>query len=117
MSKFFPPRKMRWSPIFGLAIHGNDRVHVTASNTQQGGLTLPTIVGSERINYGIQSLPLLDEKHLVSIAGINHDDTKIFDFHNQLFTFCITNIGRIIIEKYGIITLNAQWQVSSGASD
>jgi ABC-type polysaccharide/polyol phosphate transport system ATPase subunit len=101
------------APLFGIAIHRNDGIYITSPNTAQAGLKLPTIEGRGRITYIIPSLSLLEGKYLFSAAVVNQDNTEIYDFHNQLYSFRVQNHDSPTIEKYGFMTLNGEWKVAT----
>lgn len=97
------------SPIFGVAIHRQDGVHVTGPNTGFSGIDLGRIVGKGEITYCIQSLPFLDGLYHFSVAVTNHDDTEMFDYHDRSYPFRVVNYGKDVKEKYGLLTINGEW--------
>ncbi len=60
------------SPIFGLAIHRHDGVHVTGPNTSFAGLNLPTLNKPGTITFTVPSLPLLPGLYEISVAVVRH---------------------------------------------
>jgi lipopolysaccharide transport system ATP-binding protein len=98
------------SPVFGVAIHRQDGIHITGPNTAQAGLVLPLIDGLGRISYEIASLPLLEGLYSFSIAVVNQNENEIFDYHDRLYSFRIVNQGSHTKERYGILTLNGRWE-------
>ncbi len=98
------------APVFGVAIHRQDGIHITGPNTAQAGLTLPKIDGPGRIYYEIASLPLLEGLYSFSIAVVNKNENEIFDYHDRLYSFRIVNQENHTKERYGILTLNGRWE-------
>jgi lipopolysaccharide transport system ATP-binding protein len=98
------------SPIFGLAIHRADGVHITGPNIAFSGLDLGAVRGSGKITYIIHSLPLLEGHYFFSVATTNHNDTEMFDYHDRCYPFQVDNIGYGRRERYGLLTLNGEWQ-------
>ena len=98
------------APVFGMAIHRNDGIHITGPNTAQSGLTLPMLYGQGQITYEIPSLPLLEGLYSVSIAIVNKDETEIFDYHDRVYSFRVVVQGNQPRERYGLITLGGMWK-------
>ncbi len=94
-------------PVFGLAIHRSDGVHVTGPNTRFSGLKLGVIEGEGTISYTIPSLPLLKGLYYISVAAHDWEDQEIFDYHNRLYPFRVLPSEK---EKHGLMTLQGQWE-------
>jgi ABC-type polysaccharide/polyol phosphate transport system ATPase subunit len=97
-------------PIFGVAIHRNDGIHITGPNTAQAGVILPILTGTGRVTYEIESLPLLDGLYNFSIAVVSKDETEIFDYHDRIYPFRVINQGAQNKERYGLLTLGGKWK-------
>ncbi len=103
------------SPIFGMAIHRQDGVHITGPNTSFAGLTLPTVEGCGTVTYTIPALPLLEGLYSITVATTNGSDTEIFDYHDRAYPFRIVNrSGCGTRERYGLMTLNGSWTLVPG---
>ena len=96
------------SPIFGIALHRQDGLHLSGPNTAQADLTLPTVQGDGSITFAIPFLPLLEGLYEVTAAVVNHNDTEIFDYHDRAYPFRVVN-GDEVRERYGMITLRGEW--------
>jgi lipopolysaccharide transport system ATP-binding protein len=94
-------------PVFGLAIHRDDGVHVTGPNTQTAGIDLGTIQGDGVIDYTIDRLPLLPGRYYLSAAVYDHDLITPYD-HRDRFVPLIVVEGSTR-ERYGIVELPASW--------
>jgi hypothetical protein len=92
-------------PVFGLAIHRSDGTHITGPNTQLAGQEITWIEGEGIVKYMITSLPLLEGSYRVSVAARNQEDTDMFDYHDRLYTFYVSNSQT----RYGIISLDGTW--------
>jgi len=55
-------------------------------------------------------LPFLPGKYFFSVAAVKHDDSEIYDYHDRVYPIQIDNEGRGINERYGLITLQGEWQ-------
>jgi lipopolysaccharide transport system ATP-binding protein len=93
------------SPVFGIAVHRQDGLHISGPNTAFSGLNLGTIQGTGKIIYTIPNLPLLPGKYYFSVAVTKSDDSEIYDYHDRLYPIQIDNQDRGINERYGLITL------------
>jgi ABC-type polysaccharide/polyol phosphate transport system ATPase subunit len=96
------------APIFGMAIHRHDGLHVTGPNTTFAGLTLPTVWGNGTVTLTIPQLPLLEGLYHISVA-VHRDMAHMFDYHDRCYPIRIVNEGRPVQERYGVITLWGEW--------
>jgi lipopolysaccharide transport system ATP-binding protein len=93
-------------PVFGLAIHRNDGLHITGPNTRFGGLEIPRAEGRGIVRYHVPALALLEGTYLVSTSCHDQQDTEMYDYHDQLYPFYVLPVAR---ERYGMVTLNGEW--------
>ncbi len=93
-------------PVFGLAIHRSDGIHITGPNTQFAGLEIPYVEGEGTVLYTVPALPLLEGLYFVSVSAHNWEDTEIYDYHDRLY-LCRTLPAT---EKYGLVTIQGTWK-------
>jgi lipopolysaccharide transport system ATP-binding protein len=93
-------------PVFGLAIHRNDGMHVTGPNTRFAGLEIPWIEGRGIVRYKISSLPLLEGTYHISVSSHDWEDIKMFDYHDRRYSF---RVLCMVGERYGAVSLNGAW--------
>ncbi len=74
-------------PVFGLAIHRHDGVHICGPNTAFSGFEIPWVEGEGEIIYTIPSLPLLEGMYLLSVSATDDRDIEIFDYHDRAYPF------------------------------
>jgi lipopolysaccharide transport system ATP-binding protein len=98
------------SPIFGIAIHRQDGLHLTGPNTGFANLDMGAVAGEGRVRYTIPSLPLLEGLYHFSVAVVDQNDSEIFDYHDRTYSFRVTNQSQQVKERYGLITLRGEWQ-------
>ncbi|MGH2524061.1 MAG: Wzt carbohydrate-binding domain-containing protein, partial [Anaerolineales bacterium] len=98
------------APIFGMAIHRQDGLHITGPNTGFAGLELPAVEGRGEVTYTIQDLPLLDGLYQVTAVVVNQDDTEMFDYHDRAYSFRVSNLGGAVKERFGLLTFNGAWK-------
>ncbi len=97
------------APVFGLAIHRQDGVHVCGPNTAFGDFHLPTLKGEGAIAYTIPDLTLLEGAYQISVAVVNETDTETFDYQDRVCSFRVLNRGEVRQERYGLVTLRGIW--------
>jgi lipopolysaccharide transport system ATP-binding protein len=97
------------SPIFGLAVHRQDGIHVTGPNTDLAELSIPIVYGMGKVIYQIPHLPLLDGLYKISVAVVDNKDTEMFDYHDGLYSLRVANLDFGSKEKYGMLSFNGEW--------
>lgn len=97
------------SPVFGVAIHRQDGIHITGPNTSLAHFEVPEVYGRGRITFKIPFLPVLEGLYQFSVAATNHDDTEMFDYHDRVYPFRVINRGGKIQEPYGMVTVSGEW--------
>lgn len=100
-------------PVFGLAVHRDDGLHVTGPNTQTSGLAIERIEGEGHIDYEIASLPLLPGRYLLSAAIYDHDLITPFDHRDRFAALVVIEGGTR--ERLGVVELPARWHVPAPA--
>lgn len=103
------------SPVFGMAIHRNDGLHITGPNTAFAKVELGTVQGSGMVTYTVPALPLLEGLYHISVAAADREDTELYDYHHIAYDFRVLNYGHGNVEKYGLVTLDGIWQHSPGS--
>lgn len=93
-------------PVFGLAIHRSDGLHITGPNTQFAGQETPWIEGEGIVRYNVPSLPLLEGRYFISVAAHNREDTEMYDYHDRLYPFRVLYSKG---ERYGILSMKGEW--------
>ncbi|MDW8101170.1 MAG: Wzt carbohydrate-binding domain-containing protein, partial [Anaerolineae bacterium] len=101
-------------PVFGLAIHRSDGVHITGPNTQFAGLEIPVVEGEGIVTYTVPALPLLAGLYHISVSAHNWEDTEMYDYHDRLYSFRV--IQGQIQEIYGLLSLGGKWRWKKSSS-
>jgi lipopolysaccharide transport system ATP-binding protein len=96
-------------PVFGIAIHRQDGVHVCGPNTTFSDRVPATVSGDGTVTYSVPRLPLLDGHYQLTVAAVNRSDTEIYDYHDRLYSFQVANRPGDHIDKYGLVTLCGEW--------
>lgn len=103
------------APVFGLAIHRQDGLHVCGPNTGFGHEMRPTLSGAGTVRYAVPYLPLLDGLYQISVAVVNATDTETYDYHDRLYPFRVQNREARAREHLGVLTLRGHWEYATQA--
>ncbi|MCI0520169.1 MAG: ABC transporter ATP-binding protein [Chloroflexi bacterium] len=103
------------SPVFGVAIHRQDGVHVTGPNTGAAGLRIELVAGGGVVTYTVPGLSLLEGRYLFSAAVHSADDREMYDYHDKTYSFRVDNRGWEVAERYGLATMHGEWRHHASA--
>jgi lipopolysaccharide transport system ATP-binding protein len=98
-------------PVFGLAIHRSDGIHITGPNTHLGGLQIHAVEGVGEVSYCVDMLPLLGGAYAVSVAVVDTVYSETYDYHDRLYPFRVRPVEDA--EQYGLVTLGGRWKCSN----
>ncbi|MCZ7392291.1 MAG: ABC transporter ATP-binding protein [Candidatus Methanoperedens sp.] len=104
--KYFAKTKIE-KPVFGIAIHRNDGVHITGPNTKFHNKVIKSVKGEGIVEYIIDALPLLKGTYLFTAAVYDFACVNPYDHHEKRFTFKVTD-GEI--KDYGICYIPCRWE-------
>ncbi|VVB97049.1 putative ABC transporter ATP-binding protein [uncultured archaeon] len=107
--KYFSKTKIE-KPVFGIAIHRNDGVHITGPNTKFYNNVIESINGEGAVEYIIDSLPLLKGTYLFTAAVYDFACVNPYDHHEKRFTFKVVD-GEI--KDYGMLYIPCRWKWST----
>ena len=96
-------------PVFGLAIHRSDGVHVTGPNTFVDGNCVPMVSGEGLIYYKIPSMPLLEGEYFISVSVHDEQETTMYDYHDRLYPFAV--LKPRMGQHYGLMVFGGRWLV------
>lgn len=107
---YYTPERIE-KPVFGLALHTTEGIHVTGPNTRFAQVDLVTIQGRGTVRYTVPELPLLEGHYELSVAVTDWTTNHLFDYHDRLYEFRVqpNKSG----ENYGVVTLNGTWQAET----
>jgi lipopolysaccharide transport system ATP-binding protein len=95
-------------PVFGVAIHRNDGLHIWGTNTFLAEFPIAAIEGAGQVRYQIETLPLQEGTYFLSVAVHNATDTRTFDYQNLMHRFRVA-LGEER-ERYGAIYIPSRWE-------
>lgn len=99
------------APVFGLAIHRQDGLHVCGPNTGFAGLRLPDLTARGRVWYTIPHLPLLEGLYYISVSVHDQTGLDIYDYHDRLYPFRVVNLPNSRVkERFGLMTVQGEWR-------
>lgn len=96
-------------PVFGIAIHRIDGVHINGPNTKTSAYPIKFVEGEGEIDYSIISIPLLDGTYQLSAAVYDDTRTHAYDHHDRKYKFKVIN-GKIM-EDLGLIHIPCKWEL------
>ncbi|MGD8967676.1 MAG: ABC transporter ATP-binding protein [Anaerolineae bacterium] len=99
-------------PVFGLAVHRSDGVHICGPNTHFAGLDIPYVEGEGEVLYRVDRLPLTEGTYVLSVSAHNRADTVMYDYHDRLYAFRVCQFGRA--QEKGIVWLDGEWTWEAG---
>ena len=97
-------------PMFGMAIYSASDCLITGPNTTFSDRTTNFIKGEGYVYFKVKKLPLLSGKYFVSASIYDYTGTHPYDHHHQEYNFDVINNFTEFKEKYGLITIDHEWQ-------
>jgi len=97
-------------PVFGIAIHRSDGIHVTGMNTAFQGLYFPSIEGEGFIECYLNSLTLNSGNYFVSVSAHNRDSSRTYDYQDRLYEMSILSGEKVC--AVGVAHLPYEWKAS-----
>ena len=94
------------NPVFGLAIHRRDGLHITGPNTRLAGERIPAVEGKGMVRYQVESVPLLEGSYHLSVAVHDWMGEEMYDYHDRLYRFGVSQSQE---ERHGVVTLRGAW--------
>ena len=100
-------------PAFGVAIHREDGVHISGTNTSADHFAIEAIEGAGVLYYHLDQLPLLGGHYQFTAAIYDYESTHAYDHQHRLYDFIVRQ-GPDTRRLEGIVRLPAGWQHSVG---
>ena len=98
-------------PVFGIAIHARDGVHINGTNTKFSKTIFDKIKGSGTVTYIVEALPLLKGNYVLSTVVYDFACLHAYDHHDRRYLF---NVSSGDLDDYGILYLPCTWELASG---
>jgi ABC-type polysaccharide/polyol phosphate transport system ATPase subunit len=101
-------------PMFGLAIHRDDGLHISGPNNVFSGYDIPYIDGAGCVTYYVDTLPLLEGTYHVTAAIHDTKGEHTYDYHKLNWTFRVQRGD--VQERYGIVYMPSRWEHVPGTT-
>jgi ABC-type polysaccharide/polyol phosphate transport system ATPase subunit len=99
-------------PVFGIAVHSRDGVHITGTNTKFCDTVFDKISGRGSVRYIIESLPLLKGSYMLSTVVYDYSCLHPYDHHDRAYRLEVSS-GEF--SDYGVFHIPSRWDVREGA--
>ncbi len=100
-------------PVFGVAIHRIDNVHINGPNTKTSEYDIEFVEGEGAVDYVVPFLPLLEGTYQFSAAIYDYSCIHPYDHHDRLYTFNVQ--PKTMKERYGFLHIPCQWRIETKA--
>jgi ABC-2 type transport system ATP-binding protein len=97
-------------PVFGMAIHTIDGVHVTGPNTREAGFVPDRLEGSGFVDLHVDRLLLVHGIYDVSASLVDYSILHTFDFRHRAFRFDVEPGSPSA--DFGVMALDGLWSRS-----
>ena len=94
-------------PVFGLAIHHRNGLHINGPNTRFAGLEIPAIDGTGYVDYHVPVVPLLEGDFELTVVIYDHTMLHAYDHQDRKWPLRVFNTS--ITEKFGTILIPSHW--------
>jgi lipopolysaccharide transport system ATP-binding protein len=97
------------APVFGVAIHRDDNLHVTGPNTKISDCHIPAVEGRGHLDFVIPSLPLTAGRYELSVSAYDQTVTHKYDYHHRAFAFSVQ--PKSAWDTLGVMCLSGHWRL------
>jgi ABC-type polysaccharide/polyol phosphate transport system ATPase subunit len=98
-------------PVFGVAIHTLDGVHVTGPNTRDANLSTGTLCGEGHLDLRVPRLLLTPGTYEVTAAVFDRSVVHAYDHRERFFRFDVAP-GRPR-DQFGVVSLDGSWDLQA----
>ncbi|HDZ61838.1 MAG TPA: ABC transporter ATP-binding protein [Nitrospirae bacterium] len=95
-------------PVFGVAIHTQDGIHISGPNTRTSGFTIPEIKGEGYLDFIIKKAPLFTGAYKLTVALFNWNLSIPYAYQKKKYTFKIKSAEA---NQYGVVKLETSWKI------
>jgi lipopolysaccharide transport system ATP-binding protein len=96
-------------PMFGVAIHRDNGIHVNGPNTIFANFPIPAVEGTGSVDYCVTELNLLPGAYEFTAAIHDRTGRHAYDFQNRLHPFWV-DPNPAIHEEFGTFYLPSSWK-------
>ncbi len=95
------------NPVFGIAIHRDDGVHISGPNTKTSEYPLHEVKRDGYLDCIINPNNLLGGRYVFTVSCFDSTCTRPYDYHDKKYTF---SVERNRENQYGLIELPVTWR-------
>lgn len=95
-------------PVFGVAIHRHDGLHINGPNTKLSGYDIDYVEGKGEIDYIIETLPLLEGRYEFTVGIYDHSCLHPYDHQERAYRFTVRQGD--VQEGYGALYIPCRWE-------
>ena len=96
-------------PVFGMAVHRLDVVHITGPNTRDAGCVPDRIEGKGTVDLRVDRLLLVPGTYDITASLYDYSCVHAYDFRHRSFRFDVE--AGSPREEYGVVSLGGSWEV------
>lgn len=100
------------SPVFGVAIHTSEGMHVTGPNTREAGLTVDRLTGRGIVDLAVDRCMLLPGTYDLSAALTDREALHTFDYRHRALRFDV-GLGTPHESYGGVLSLGGTWTIDA----
>ncbi|MDP2726368.1 MAG: Wzt carbohydrate-binding domain-containing protein, partial [Dehalococcoidia bacterium] len=98
-------------PVFGIAIHRIDNLHINGPNTKTSDYPIDCVEGEGVVEFRVLSLPFLEGTYRFSAAVYDYSCIHPYDHHDRMYTFTVQ--PKTMKERNGFLHIPCQWRLDS----
>jgi len=102
-------------PVFGIAVHTLEGVHVTGPNSREAGCVPDRVEGSGHVDITVDRLLLLPGTYDLTVAFTDYSALHPFDYRHRVLRFDV-EAGEPRESYGGVVSLGGRWSVH-GSTD
>lgn len=95
-------------PVFGVAIHRRDGLHITGPNTRGTGYPIDAVEGRGEIDFIVERLPLREGVYQFTVAVHDYDGLHPYDYHDRAYSFRVDRPPEKVV--FGVVELPCRWE-------
>lgn len=95
-------------PVFGVAIHTQDGIHISGPNTRTSDIIIPEICGKGYIDFTIKKAPLFTGAYNLTVALFDWNLSIPYTYQEQRYIFTIRSADT---NQYGVVKLEISWKI------
>ncbi|MCC7197182.1 ABC transporter ATP-binding protein [Candidatus Peregrinibacteria bacterium] len=105
----FDAKEKVLNPVFGLAIHRSDGVHVSGPNTKTSSFTINEVKGKGTVECVFHNNSLLGGTYQLSASIFDYPCVYPYDYKERKFMFTIEKNRD---NQYGLVEVPVSWRIS-----